>query len=105
MTRVTLLLSCLLLACDEPGSAAAPPPPSSRFEAVAAKQGGDQLKEFCDVLFYYVTDLIEGLTGRQPWQSARGVPLKERLANAIDNVDTLLAGDAIADRYTLRATS
>ena len=63
------------------------------------------LKEFCDVLFYYVTDLIEGLTGRQPWQSARGVPLKERLANAIDNVDTLLAGDAIADRYPLRATS
>ena len=57
------------------------------------------------MLFYYVTDLNEGLTGLQPWQSARGVPLKERLANAIDNVDTLLAGDAIADRYPLRATS
>ena len=57
------------------------------------------------MLFYYVTDLNEGLTGLQPWQSARGVSHERRLANAIDNVDTLLAGDAIADRYPLRATS
>lgn len=49
MTRVVLLWSCLLAACDEPGSAAAVPPPTSRVEAVAAKQGGDLLKEFCDV--------------------------------------------------------
>lgn len=50
MTRVVLLSLCLLAACDEPGSAAgAPPPPTSRVEAVAAKQSGDLLKEFCDV--------------------------------------------------------
>jgi hypothetical protein len=63
------------------------------------------LKEFCDVLFCCVTDIIEGPTGHQPRQSARGVPLEERLANAIDYVDRRLAGDAITDRHALRATS
>jgi thiol-disulfide isomerase/thioredoxin len=44
-----LLLSCALCACDEPGTGSAVPAPTSRVEAVAAKQGGDLLKEFCDV--------------------------------------------------------
>ncbi len=57
------------------------------------------------MLFYRVTDLIEGPTGYQPRQSARGVPLEERLANAIDYVDMRLAGDATTDRYALRTTS
>jgi UDP-glucuronate decarboxylase len=33
------------------------------------------------------------------------VPLEEGLANTIEYFDTLLAGDAVADRYALRATS